>query len=507
MENICGTVEKYLDLAMGRPGCCGVCEFFLRLGGTSYEKVQNFARRMPKNMVGISLVALYVQELSGCSDRTLAVLDPDSILLHLMLGLCRTVVGSTDSSVVVKAISAVGQMEAISAGNVVNKQEIKRLVDGAISTLALILHGVSRGGCSSGYVEGSRCIYSNPGNYNEMTSTGQLGVDARWLVNPDFPPNKAVFFSDVHYTTGQPGFAERAEFGGEYTLGIRLGEWPAGEDLGKKHADAVERLHQSMDILYKLHGITHSGWRSKFTTFFDMPACLWCSLCILPGLHRVVFDLMEMGRRRVTNVGINGKTTTKCGLSILTGKDWSNATFSYGAAKELEEEAQKNVKTTKTLRAKGRPKKKHREAGEDDDIPSMRLDDMGYVPLVALETVADMWLKEKYPFLFTWINDHVSDANIVEEIWSHCSSTQTVACVTNSRSMLFDTDVFFKANHVCFLPFWAKLGAVLQNLEKLPHGLEEKMQKITACHHIHYSFSSVGVIKTTDDNTHDDTPG
>ena len=178
--------------------------------------------------------------------------------------------------------------------------------------------------------------------------------------------------------------------------------------------------------------------------------CMWCSLCLSPGLRLVIADLMSMSTTKICATGMD--------LSGLhTGNDASGKRFSYGTATEREDEAIRKIKSPHTKRKKGRRSGYITDEKEKEEGPTFAFHRWPRSS-VALAAVYDEWATEKFPFIAHWLRcEGICKEEAISQLVEH--ATGNIDCICNTRRVFSDTDCFMQPNHTCLLPVMLSAAA------------------------------------------------
>ncbi len=259
------------------------------------EKVRSFALRQPLTLPGVLLVVKYIE---ATYEQSTVSINPQDVVLHLMLGLCPS---DTPASHSVRTHIPI-LIDLLAAET---DQKKKKEFNKKLSTILLILlTNMKRGGCF-GYdtpVQ-SWCIYSSMGTYLDALGNKNLRTYLRQLVQPSWVVRKKKipldnYYGPCSYGTYQPGFEEeeeeeKAESSAKQDSTMIFcieGEASATSSEDEKFRTrfaAVDELSSTvekhMTVLYGLHWLcsdTPVECMETMISALDMSGCLFCSVCI-----------------------------------------------------------------------------------------------------------------------------------------------------------------------------------------------------------------------------------
>lgn len=451
---------------------CSVCDYVLnkkkdRNIASKLQQLNSIGKQMPENLTGVLLVWLYIQhELTTEDERQAKKIDPLSILLHVIIGCC---LNDKDAAL---------SMDHLMKETIINTMKIHSEKEIKYDICQQFKEFIRQLGTCDEY----NCLYADTGAV-KLTLESRLLPDARAYISEDWIESNTChslvkYHDENHYITLQPGIDYHDNVNGEKRpsssnsptenpkmfLTSKNVEPLETEELLCMTKKKIEKTQHNLirDAQFILsicsHGKTltseNGGICSLINTSF--PLCIWCSMCIVPGMRAIINDLSIMTKRNLTLCGIGCDVQQQSPLVI---------SHNFHS------------------------RRKKRKINTSSNEISFNFDRY-FLTKQATEYAFIEWKTEKYPIL----KDIYSDIDI-NSLWNHISLMGDLYCKKNIKRTYIDTDLHQQQNtYTCSIMHALFVLNILIKLKIKIQKEISKMQEKAIAHNLFINLSSVSKV-------------
>ena len=514
------TIQKYLTYWVGKakPIICTVCKYALKQHtvhgnikiDTFMQKTNEFAQKMPENMIGSICTWLFMRYIAQdrMSNLESFELDPLSILFHNIIGCCTAEMGTDACNLDLCEI-----LQSKLMSNTHSKKTLATQLDAAEESEDeenLIVENESSKThdskniseknarilieCLRGYVESAvakkrnklfsckyipACIFDNKGEIDKSINMRYLAdnriyVSKIW-VERVLKMKYEEFLNDDNYSRYQPGvFCWKEEYSDyektslnkievqnkKYNLnrGFVAAEAKVYLESKKDNEKYLsEHYHKTQDLLQRQKYILSiiESIPTSFTVQHSpvyivsqlFPICKWCALCIEPRTRMIINDIYVMSEKKASDVGIG---TGNFGVKVTA------------APRKGIGSSSKKIHMSQCNYSLGFSKSSF--------------------SLFLLHSVFNEWCESKFPLLKSIVNMQDKEEEILS-LQKHQDPNKSIYCTGNIRRMYIESDLHQKdITYRCFIIFAVR---ILQILLKLNVRLSKERSTIKKIAHEH----------------------
>lgn len=406
---------------------CSVCEYILKHKKEKnivikLQQLNSIGKQMPENLTGILCIWLYIQYEFPIESRRANLIDPLSILIHVLIGCCENDQdGTMNMSRLMKEtiVSTIKVHQEKSRADEIY-QQFKEFIR-------------QLGSC-----DGNKCIYADTGALklsleSKLLPDGRPYISENWIRN-NTPHSFVSFHNEKHYATLQPGIEyhtinERKSPSYEQTnddpkmfltaaniepLETKKMFCITKKKIEEKQQVCVRNAKFILSLCSRVKTLSTENDEIMGLINKAFPLCIWCSLCVIPGMRVIINDLSIMAKQTLTSCGIGNHVHQHSPLII-------NHQLLNRKRKQT---PQINRKSSSQI--------------------SFNFDRY-FLTKQAIEHTFVDWKKHKYPILH-----HIFSAIDMDSLWNHISLMGDVYCKKNIKRTYVHTDLHQIQNtHTC----------------------------------------------------------
>lgn len=445
---------------------CSVCDYILNHKRDQnlvikLHQLNSIGKQMPENVTGILLVWLYIQYEFTIEERQAKFIDPLSILIHVIIGCCEN---DQDATI---------NMGHLMKETIVNTMKIHSEKDTAGEIYQQFKEFIRQ----LGTCDGHKCLYADTGGV-KLVLESRLLPDARAYISEDWISNNTShsfvrYHNEKHYVTAQPGIDYHHNINGQKSPSVNSPTDDPKMFLTTANMEPLETKELLCMTTKKIEQKRHDFIRdTKFILsvcscvdsiscendcIFSLinasfPVCIWCSLCVIPGMRAIMNDLAIMAKKILTSCGIGSDVQQHSPLII-----------------------------NHQLYNRKRKQKPPINSKYSDQM-SFNFDRC-FLTKQAINHAFVEWKTEKFPIL-----QHICSDIDINSLWNHVSLMGDVYCKKNIKRTYIHTDLHQEQNtHTCPVTHAICILNILVNSKIKVQKEISKMQIMAIAHNLYIS--------------------
>lgn len=446
---------------------CSVCEYILRHKKeknivVKLQQLNSIGKQMPENLTGILLVWLYIQYEFAIENRQANLIDPLSILIHVLIGCCEN---DQDATV---------NMSRLMKETVVNTIKIYHDKDRAPEITQQFKEFIRQLGSCDRY----GCIYADTGELkllldSRLVPDGRAYVSEDWIAN-NMSHSFVTYHNEKHYATLQPGLEYYKVDGGKSPMCDQTNDDPkmflsadkrepletkemyciAKKKIEEQQQDCVRNAKFILSLCSHVDSVSNENDTIMGLINKAFPSCEWCCLCVIPGMRSMINDLSIMAKQTLTSCGIGSHVHHHSPLII-------------------------------NHHLQNRQRKQKLQINSHSSFHVSFNFNRYFLTKQTIEHTIVEWRREKYPLL-----NHIFSTIDIESLWNHVSLMGDVYCKKNIKRTYIHTDLHQMQNtHTCPVTHAIWILNLLINSNIKVQKERSKMQQMAIAHNLHISSS------------------